>query len=98
MEDCSRKVITLVFFKMRARAYRLHLANIATGELALFCEACGVSITNQDFVCLLWGKAEVRVAFNDRAERYHSCNLVTEREPRQMSEGTTKKLSLFKHF
>ena len=34
----------------------------ATGELALFCEACGVSITNQDFVCLLWGKAEVRVA------------------------------------
>ena len=24
--------------------------------------------------------------FNDRAERYHSCNLVTEREPRQMSE------------
>ena len=25
-------------------------------------------------------KAEVRVAFNDRAERYHSRNLVTERE------------------
>jgi hypothetical protein len=28
---------------------------------------------------LLWGEAEVRVAFNDRAERYHSRNLVTER-------------------
>ena len=26
-----------------------------------------------------FGKAEVRVAFNDRAERYHSRNLVTER-------------------
>ena len=25
------------------------------------------------------GRAEVRVAFNDRAERYHSRNLVTER-------------------
>ncbi len=51
--------------------------------------------TNQDFVCLLsnrgpqskprlvcllWGEAEVRVAFNDRAERYHSRNLVTERD------------------
>ena len=31
------------------------------------------------FICLLWGIAEVRVAFNDRAERYHSRNLVTER-------------------
>ena len=49
---------------MRARAYRLHLANVATGELAfLLGGECGVSITNQDFVCLLWGKAEVRVAF-----------------------------------
>ena len=27
-----------------------------------------------------WGRAEVRVAFNDRAERYHSRNLVTERD------------------
>ena len=36
-------------------------------------------IVNQDSVCLLWGEAEVRVAFNDRAERYHSRNLVTER-------------------
>ena len=26
------------------------------------------------------GRAEVRVAFNDRAERYHSRNLVTERD------------------
>ena len=84
-------------FKMRARAYRLHLANVASGELAFLGGECGVSRTNQDFVCLLWGKAEVRVAFNDRAERYHSCNLVTERKPRQMSEGN-KKLSLFKHF
>ena len=32
------------------------------------------------FICLLWGEAEVRVAFNDRAERYRSCNLVTERD------------------
>ena len=47
---------------------------------------CGVSRTNQDFVCLLWGKARYELLFNDRAERYHSCNLVTEREPRQMSE------------
>ena len=31
------------------------------------------------FICLLWGEAEVRVALNDRAERYRSCNLVTER-------------------
>ena len=35
----------------------------ATGELALLGGECGVSRTNQDFVCLLWGKAEVRVAF-----------------------------------
>ena len=40
----------------------------------------GAPRTNQDFVCLLWGEAEVRVAFNDRAERYHSRNLVTERD------------------
>ena len=40
----------------------------------------GYPKVNQDFVCLLWGKAEVRVAFNDRAERYHSRNLVTERD------------------
>ena len=41
----------------------------------------GAPRVNQDFFCLLWGegKAEVRVAFNDRAERYHSRNLVTER-------------------
>ena len=26
------------------------------------------------------GRAEVRVALNDRAERYRSCNLVTERD------------------
>ena len=32
-------------------------------------------------LCLFaFGKAEVRVAFNDRAERYHSRNLVTERD------------------
>ena len=31
-------------------------------------------------LCLFaFGRAEVRVAFNDRAERYHSRNLVTER-------------------
>ena len=40
----------------------------------------GAPRTNQDFVCLLWGIAEVRVALNDRAERYRSCNLVTERD------------------
>ena len=40
------KVRKKPYFQMRARAYRLHLANVATGELALFCEACGVSITN----------------------------------------------------
>ena len=42
----------------------------------------GVPRANQDFICLLWGEAEVRVAFNDRAERYHSRNLVTERDER----------------
>ena len=32
-------------------------------------------------LCLFaFGRAEVRVAFNDRAERYRSCNLVTERD------------------
>ena len=32
-------------------------------------------------LCLFaFGRAEVRVAFNDRAERYHSRNLVTERD------------------
>jgi hypothetical protein len=31
------------------------------------------------FHLFTFGKAEVRVAFNDRAERYHSRNLVTER-------------------
>ena len=40
----------------------------------------GAPKTPPDFVCLLWGEAEVRVAFNDRAERYHSRNLVTERD------------------
>ena len=49
----------------RERAYRL---------------VCGAPITTQDFVCLLWGEAEVRVALNDRGERYRSCNLVTERD------------------
>ena len=63
------------------------------------CFQIGVPRANQDFICLLWGeaevrvapsgtqnkrllyfgRAEVRVAFNDRAERYHSRNLVTER-------------------
>ena len=68
------------------RAERYHSCNLvteraATGELAfLLGGECGVSITNQDFVYLLWGKAEVRVALNDRAERYRSCNLVTERD------------------
>ena len=33
------------------------------------------------FHLFTFGKAEVRVAFNDRAERYHSRNLVTERVP-----------------
>ena len=31
------------------------------------------------FHLFAFGKAEVRVALNDRAERYRSCNLVTER-------------------
>ena len=44
-----------------------------------FCFQIRAPGANQDFVCLLWGKAEVRVAFNDRADRYHSRNLVTER-------------------
>ena len=36
--------------------------------------------------CLFaFGKAEVRVAFNDRAERYHSRNLVTERGARPLN-------------
>ena len=33
-----------------------------TGELALLGGECGVSRTNQDFVCLLWGKVEEHVA------------------------------------
>ena len=34
----------------------------ATGELALLGGECGVPRANQDFICLLWGKAEVHVA------------------------------------
>ena len=34
---------------------------------------------NKRLLIVYFGKAEVRVAFNDRAERYHSRNLVTER-------------------
>ena len=37
---------------------------------------------NKPRLCLFaFGRAEVRVAFNDRAERCHSRNLVTERDP-----------------
>ena len=42
------------------------------------CFQIGVSIANQDYVCLLWGKAEVRVAPNDD-KVIGLRNLVTER-------------------
>ena len=39
-------------------------------------------------LCLFaFGRAEVRVAFNDRAERYHSRNLVTERGARPLNSS-----------
>ena len=50
------------------------------GELSEGLRGLSPPRANQDYVCLLWGEAEVRVAFNDRAERYRSCNLVTERD------------------
>ena len=53
------------YFQMRARAYRL---------------VCGAPKSKPRFHLFTFGKAEVRVAFNDRAERYHSRNLVTERD------------------
>ena len=39
------------------------------------------SLGTQNKRLIYFGRAEVRVVFNDRAERYHSCNLVTERGP-----------------
>ena len=41
---------------------------------------CGVPKSKPRFHLFTFGRAEVRVAFNDRAERYHSRNLVTERD------------------
>ena len=55
----------------RERAYRL---------------VFGAPRVNQDLSVCYGEKRRYELLFNDRAERYHSCNLVTEREPRQMSE------------
>ena len=42
---------------------------------------CGVPRVNQDFCLFAMGRSGgTSCFFNDRAERYHSCNLVTERD------------------
>ena len=43
------------------------------------------------FHLFTFGKAEVRVAFNDRAERYHSRNLVTERDVISLCDHVTER-------
>ena len=57
----------------------------ATGELAFYWVVnvrrifYGAPKSKPRLCLFAFGRAEVRVAFNDRAERYHSRNLVTER-------------------
>ena len=67
------------YFLRMLRIYFWGTVNPRANQDLSVCFQIGVPRANQDFICLLWGEAEVRVAFNDRAERYHSRNLVTER-------------------
>ncbi|MBP3585871.1 MAG: hypothetical protein J6J29_00045, partial [Paludibacteraceae bacterium] len=47
-------------------------------------------------LCLFaFGKAEVRVAFNDRAERYHSRNLVTERDTSSKQQQRCSPITIY---
>ena len=41
--------------------------------------------------CFILGEAEVQVAFNDRAELYHSRNLVTERDVIGLCDHVTER-------
>ena len=66
----------------RAERYRSMQSRYRTRQTKTMsvCFYIGVPRANQDFICLLWGEAEVRVAQTIEQSDIGQCNLVTERD------------------